>query len=57
MINIDRVAPKESHAHVPTTIAEIADYDALLEAMTGCDALIHMAAIPVPSASPTTLCT
>jgi UDP-glucose 4-epimerase len=31
---------------------ELDDYDALADAMVGCDALIHMAAIPVPGRHP-----
>lgn len=51
VVSIDR-AP---HANFPPTgqftfvAADVCDYDALVAAFEGCDALIHMAAIPAPT--------
>jgi nucleoside-diphosphate-sugar epimerase len=51
VVSIDRIAP-EPQDGVRCVQAEMADYDALLEAFEGCDALIHMAAIPTPFGLP-----
>src|SRR5688572_27391488 len=52
IVNIDRVAPAEDHKNVRFVLAETSDYDALVSAFAGCDALIHMAAIPSPFLQP-----
>ena len=48
VVSIDRVAPAEAQENIRFVQADIGDYDALVEAFRGCDALIHMAAIPSP---------
>jgi len=53
IVGIDRVAKHEELADSVEFIqAEMSDYDALVAAFTGCDALIHMAAIPSPGRHP-----
>jgi UDP-glucose 4-epimerase len=53
LVGIDRVVPE---APVPEGMrfvqAEMSDYDRLVEAFDGCDAVIHMAAIPSPNRHP-----
>ncbi len=54
LINIDRAPPPEGSVD-PSVLfveADIGDYDALREAFSGCDAVIHMAAIPSPGHHP-----
>ena len=51
IVSIDRVAP-EPASDVPFVQADIGDYDGLLRACQGCDAIIHMAAIPSPGRHP-----
>jgi nucleoside-diphosphate-sugar epimerase len=50
VVSIDRVAPPEprSDGRLQFVSADVADYDALVAAFEGCDALVHMAAIPAP---------
>jgi nucleoside-diphosphate-sugar epimerase len=48
IVSIDRVAPAEEHEGVRFVNADMSDYETLLAAFDGCDALIHMAAIPSP---------
>jgi nucleoside-diphosphate-sugar epimerase len=48
IVNIDQAPPVELHANIEFIAADIQDYDALVQAFRGCDALIHMAAIPAP---------
>jgi UDP-glucose 4-epimerase len=59
VVAIDRVAtgeaPNPRHAALPPlsgdvveVVADTGDYQALLKAFEGCDALVHMAAIPAP---------
>ena len=50
VVSIDRVAPAEpdTRPNIRFVEADIGDYDALVAAFSGCDALIHMAAIPAP---------
>jgi UDP-glucose 4-epimerase len=49
VVVIDRAQPPNSVPEVSAHIAlEMANYDGLVEAFRGCDALIHMAAIPSP---------
>jgi UDP-glucose 4-epimerase len=53
IVCIDRVSPKEDLDTPPTFIqADITDYDALVNAFRGCDAIVHMAAIPAPGHLP-----
>ena len=52
IVSIDRVAPKEPVSGVTYIQADAADYDGLVAAFAGCDAMIHMAAIPHPMADP-----
>jgi nucleoside-diphosphate-sugar epimerase len=50
VVSIDRVAPPQpqSDGRLRFVSADVADYDALVAAFDGCDALVHMAAIPAP---------
>ena len=52
VVSIDRVDPAEPLANVGYVKADAADYDALVAAFAGCDAMIHMAAIPHPMNEP-----
>jgi UDP-glucose 4-epimerase len=52
IVSIDRVAPADPLPGVAYHVADCADYDALVAAFAGCDAMIHMAAIPHPMADP-----
>lgn len=53
LVAIDRVAPAAAPEDGVTFIeADTSNYDRLVEAFAGCDALIHMAAIPVPGRQP-----
>lgn len=52
IVSIDRVAPAEPLAGVQYVQTDAADYDALVAAFAGCDAMIHMAAIPHPMNDP-----
>ncbi len=53
LVLIDRVAPPEGQdPSLPFILAEVTDYDALAAAFAGCDAVIHMAAIPSPGRHP-----
>jgi UDP-glucose 4-epimerase len=52
IISIDRVDPAEPQAAVKYVRADATDYDALVAAFAGCDAVIHMAAIPHPMNDP-----
>ena len=52
VVSIDRVEPKERVSGVHYVTADAADYDALVAAFAGCDAIIHMAAIPHPMNDP-----
>lgn len=53
VVSIDHVPPPEALPEgVEFVEASIADYDALVEAFRGCDALIHLAAIPSPGRHP-----
>ena len=49
-VSIDRVPPADmqEQANLRFIQADISDYDQLVRAFEGCDALIHMAAIPSP---------
>ena len=50
VVGIDRVLPAErtESDRERFVVTEVTDYDAVLAALAGCDALIHMAAIPSP---------
>jgi UDP-glucose 4-epimerase len=53
IVCIDRVSPKEALDTPHTFIqADMTDYDALVKAFRGCDAIVHMAAIPAPGHLP-----
>ena len=54
LVCIDRVAPAAGSEQPNTTfvLSEMSDYDTLLNAMRGCDSLIHMAAIAAPGHHP-----
>lgn len=52
IVSIDRVAPAEQQEGLRFIEADLSDYDALVRAFAGCDALIHMAAIPTPFKQP-----
>lgn len=54
MVCIDRVLPRRTTRRAGVTYikAEIADYDVMVNSIRGCDALIHMAAIPAPGRHP-----
>ncbi|RYE86482.1 MAG: NAD(P)-dependent oxidoreductase [Hyphomicrobiales bacterium] len=52
IVSIDRVPAAERHDNVEYIVAEMSDYDALVKAFAGCDAMIHMAAIPSPFHQP-----
>ncbi|MCP4383560.1 MAG: NAD(P)-dependent oxidoreductase [Hyphomicrobiales bacterium] len=50
VVSIDRAAPADgtTHENVDAITVDLTNYDQLLHAFDGCDALIHMAAIPSP---------
>ncbi len=52
VVGIDRVAPGEALSGLRFIAAEMGDYERLVEAFAGCDALIHMAAIAFPNRHP-----
>src|SRR5512133_3868390 len=55
VISIDRVGPADTQAPndaIEFVEAELTDYAAFENAIAGCDALIHMAAIPSPRGFP-----
>ena len=52
VVCIDRAVPADPVAGARYIRAEMADYDALVRAFAGCDAMIHMAAIPHPKSDP-----
>ena len=54
VVSIDRVNPEDKAAQSNITYirADITDYTALENALRGCDALVHMAAIPAPGHHP-----
>lgn len=51
IVSIDRVVPDDQQDRENLTFieADITDYDRLVDAFAGCDAMIHMAAIPNPN--------
>jgi UDP-glucose 4-epimerase len=50
-VNIDRAPPQDT-GQAPFIQAEVTDYAALVAALQGCDALIHLAAFPSPGGHP-----
>ena len=54
VVSIDRVPPAQDAAQPDVTFvqAEITDYPAFEQALHGCDALVHLAAIPTPWGHP-----
>jgi nucleoside-diphosphate-sugar epimerase len=54
VVSIDRVNPEDNAAQSNITYiqADITDYTAMENALRGCDALVHMAAIPAPGHHP-----
>jgi len=52
LISLDREMPAEPYPGVDYRQLEMSDYDGLVAAFAGCDALIHMAAIPAPFRHP-----
>lgn len=52
VVGIDRVAPPSTDHRVRAVDADVTDYAQLLEAIRGCDALIHLAAYPSPRNHP-----
>lgn len=52
IVSVDRLDPPSPQDGVEHVHADIADYPALLAAFAGCDAVIHMAAIPWPFRDP-----
>ena len=52
IVSIDRADPPTARDGVDYVHADIADYAALLSAFAGCDAVVHMAAIPRPFNDP-----
>lgn len=54
VVSIDRVAPDKNtdHPDLKHVQVELTDYHAFQSAIRGCDALIHMAAIPAPGHHP-----
>src|SRR4030081_2777656 len=54
LVCIDRVPPAKDAARPNLSLiqADITDYDSFEKAMRGCEALVHMAAIPSPGHHP-----
>jgi nucleoside-diphosphate-sugar epimerase len=54
VVNIDRAGPNKvtDQPNLTTIQTDITDYDALVNAFRGCDAVVHMAAIPAPGRLP-----
>src|SRR5438094_844562 len=54
VVSIDRVPPAETQdqGNLRFVQADVGEYERLLDAFAGCDALIHMAAIPSPVRHP-----
>ncbi|HEY9011947.1 MAG TPA: NAD(P)-dependent oxidoreductase [Devosia sp.] len=48
IVSIDRVENPEWQGRVEHIVTDMSDYDTLVRAFKGCDAMIHMAAIPSP---------
>lgn len=52
VVNIDRLASEDDDERVMAVKLDTTDYDAFVAALTGCDALIHLAAIAAPGRHP-----
>jgi nucleoside-diphosphate-sugar epimerase len=54
IVSVDRVAAAASDRRkcLSRVVTDVHDYDRLVQALAGCDALIHMAAIPNPGGFP-----
>lgn len=54
VVCIDRVPPPEdaTRSGVTDVQGEITDYDAIMQALLGCDAVVHLAAFPSPHGRP-----
>lgn len=53
VVSIDQTPPpNDIQPHFSFIQANLTDYDAFVQAIRGCDALIHMAAIPAPGSHP-----
>jgi UDP-glucose 4-epimerase len=52
IVSIDRVEPRERLKGVTYVLADMSEYDKLAAAFAGCDAVVHMAAIPSPGRHP-----
>ena len=54
IVSIDRVLPENSHSqeNISFVQADMCSYEHLREAFRGCEALVHMAAIPAPFNDP-----
>src|SRR6185312_9783121 len=52
LVSVDRVPPQKPTGGVTQITADVVDYDALIAAFAGCDAVVHMAAIPSPFRHP-----
>jgi len=52
VVSIDRVAPSTREAAIEYVEADLVDYASFEKAIDGCEALIHMAAIPSPRGFP-----
>jgi UDP-glucose 4-epimerase len=52
VVSIDRTASPAERPGCTFVAADIASYDDLLQALRGCDALVHLAAIPTPRHHP-----
>ena len=52
IVNIDRTLPPDEYKDIPFFQADMDEYHALVRAFEGCDAVIHMAAIPSPGRHP-----
>lgn len=52
VVAVDRDAPGHSGAELTTRTADVTNYPDLKSALTGCDALVHLAAYTAPTAQP-----
>ncbi len=54
VVSLDRATGDTAHgpAQHPTAALDVTDYDAFAASLTGCDALVHLAAMPSPHQAP-----
>lgn len=52
VVNLDSATPAETRPGVTHLAVDVTDYEALRAGLAGCDALIHLAAIPWPFRNP-----